>query len=175
MWCAAELDARRTAGAQVLALERRADVDDPDRDAIVAEDRRETLAMTEPVLDREDRAVLREHALRRLGRPGGALRFRRDDRDVDRLVVAIQRGLRPVEAGDGHPAIEGPRDERPDRAEAEDRYAHQPTFFGLNDSSSAARSLSFIGKLCSASGNRPPRTSASKRLRASTTIGPSSA
>src|SRR5207237_10886620 len=96
------------------------------------EDGGQARAVTEPVLDREHRAVLSEDALRGLGRPRGALRLRRDHSDVGRLDLAVERRLRAVHAGESDAPVERARDERSDRAETEDRYAHQPALSSLS-------------------------------------------
>ena len=121
---AAQLDAARAGRPELVSFQRGADVDDPDRDPVVAEGGGQPLAVPEAVLDREDRAVRGQDPTRGLGRPGGALGLRRDDREVDAVVDAVERRFRPIDARDRHVAIERSGDEGPDRTEAQHGDAH---------------------------------------------------
>src|SRR5581483_9919309 len=168
---ASELGAARARRVQLATLvETRADVDDADRRARVADRVAQHLVVAETVLDGDRDAVAGQQAPRDVRRPCGAVRLHADDRDVDRPLVGAQRRARPIDEHEVRAATEGALDDVADRAIPDDRRAQGYTAFGrAGPCRSAASSVSFMVKLCSASGNVPSRTSRSNSRSASTT------
>src|SRR5437762_527827 len=166
--------------ATPVAVEARTNVDDTDGNTCLTRRRDERLVVAKPVLDRQQDAVTRDDVLRDLSRPWGAGRLDADDRGVDRLLVGTERRAGAVDGHELNAIGQSAIDDMADRAHPDDRHAQrarlrdvaQTAFGRVAFCRSAASSLSFIVKLCSASGKSPSRTSLSNARRASTTAVP---
>src|SRR5207244_5902122 len=109
--------------------------------------------------------------------PRRSLRFDADDDGVHRLLAGTERRLGAIDTHQVDATSQGLLHDVADRAHPDDRDAKpfrrrdlaQTAFGRVAFCLSAASSLSFLVKLCSASGKRPSRTSLSNARRASTT------
>src|SRR5207247_9884389 len=151
-----------------------------DGGACLAERRNDLLVVAQPVLDRDRDSLATDDLRRDRRRPRRALRLDADDDGVYRLLAGNERRLGAIDTHQVDATVERLLDHVADRAHPDDRHAQRDRLQGLAQTAfgrvafcrSAASSLSFIVKLCSASGKRPSRTSLSNARSASTTAVP---